>query len=109
MLTGIQETPPIVTTATGTGTFVLTGNGLQYDITVQNLSSDITAAHFHMGDSGVAGPVLMAITFNGNHASGTWTGLTKDQRNAILNRSIYANVHTVDHPDGEIRGQVLPQ
>ena len=106
-LTGMQETPPVATTAMGTGSFVLTLSGLQYDITVQGLSSDITAAHFHLGDSGIGGPAIFSITFVGNHATGTWTGITADQREAILNGVVYVNVHTTLHPDGEIRGQFL--
>ncbi len=108
-ITGAQEVPAVVTTASGTGTFVLTASGLQYDITVKNMSGTITGAHFHSGVAGVSGPVVRPITFTGNRAQGTWTGLTNDQRNAILNRSIYVNVHTTAHPDGEIRGQVVTQ
>lgn len=109
MLTGLQEIPYKVTTATGTGTFILTGNSLQYDITVKNMSGAITAAHFHQGDVGVVGSVAMAITFNGQRATGSWTNMTDLQRNAILDREIYVNVHTALNPDGEIRGQILPQ
>lgn len=109
LLTGIQEVPSVSTTATGTGSFTLTGNGLQYDITVQNLTSSLTAAHFHLGNSGTSGPVIQAITFSGNRSTGTWTGITNEQRSALLSRGIYVNVHTTNYPDGEIRGQLLPQ
>jgi hypothetical protein len=92
----------------GTGTFTLTESGLQYDITVRNLSSSLTAAHFHLGAAGVNGDILQSISFSGNRATGTWA-LTTDQRNAVLRGQIYVNVHTTNHPDGEIRGQVLVQ
>lgn len=108
-LNGTQETPSVATSATGTGTFILTANGLQYDISVKSLDSAITAAHFHSGTTGVAGPALTAITFVGNRATGTWVTLTDDQRNSLIYGGIYVNVHTVNHPDGEIRGQLLPQ
>ncbi len=108
MLTGIQEVPPVITTATGSGTFTLRANGLQYDVTVQNLSGSITAAHFHEGDSGISGPVVSpVITFVGNRATGTWTDIPDAQRNALLDRRIYVNVHTARYANGEIRGQVL--
>ena len=109
MLTGIQEIPARITTATGSGTFILTSTGLQYNITVRNMSGSITAAHFHEGATGIPGPVLSPITFVGQHATGTWTGITDVQRNALLDRRIYVNVHTAANPDGEIRGQLLPQ
>lgn len=106
-LNGAQQVPPVSTSASGTGTFVLTASGLQYDITVKNLSGGIAAAHFHHGLLGVNGPVLVPISFTGMHASGTWTSISTDDRNALLNGNIYVNVHTALHPDGEIRGQVL--
>lgn len=111
VLTGAQEVPFVSTTATGTGTFLLTSAGLQYDITLANLSGSlITGAHFHRGATGVSGPVLEPITFNSDlHAFGTWTDLTESERDDILNGLIYVNVHTQAYPNGEIRGQVLPE
>lgn len=106
-LNGAQETPSVSTTASGTGSFTLTTSGLQYDITVQGLSSAITAAHFHLGVTGQTGNVIVPITFTGNHASGTWSGITAQERDALLHDSVYVNVHTVNHSDGEIRGQVI--
>lgn len=108
-LNGVQERPSVSTSASGTGTFVLSASGLAYNITVQNLSSALTASHFHMGVSGVNGPVLMAISFNGNHAQGTWEDISNSQRNALLDEEIYVNVHTTNYPDGEIRGQIISQ
>lgn len=109
LLMGAKETPAVVTNASGTGTFVLTTNGLQYDITVRNMSgASITGAHFHQGASTVAGPVLMPITFTGTRATGTWN-LTNNQRNALLDGNIYVNIHTTQYPNGEIRSQVQAQ
>lgn len=108
VLSGAKEVPTTISTAMGTGTFMLTSTGLQYDITVKNLSGSITGAHFHQGASGVSGPVIMAITFTGNHAVGTWNNLTLDQRNWLLDGNVYVNVHTATYPNGEIRGQLNP-
>lgn len=107
-LTGDKEVPAVTTTMTGTGTFLLTSNGLRYDITVATMASGatITAAHFHRGSAGVSGPVVKEITFTGKRAVGTWTDLTAQQRNDLLNGLIYANIHTAANPNGEIRGQL---
>jgi hypothetical protein len=109
ILNGVKEVPPNVSMATGTGTFTLTSNGLQYDLTLKGLSgSVITGAHFHRGAAGVAGPVVEPITINTStlRTTGTWTDLTAGERDDLLAGRIYVNVHTNAYPNGEIRGQV---
>lgn len=108
-LNGSQEVPLVVTTATGTGSFTLTSAGLQYDITLHNMSgATVTGAHFHRGDVGVSGPVIEPIAVNTTmlRAAGTWTDLTSEERSLLLDGDVYVNIHTVAHPNGEIRGQV---
>lgn len=109
MLRGSHEVPIVPTAATGTGVFVLTSTGLEYDIQFQNLGSSFTAAHFHRGAAGVNGPVMREITFSGTSAVGTWTNLTNEERNAILNGEVYVNIHSANYPNGEIRGQLVVQ
>lgn len=109
MLSGANEVPTVVSLATGTGSFTLTSAGLQYDITLRNMSgSAITGAHFHRGDVGVNGPVVENLTFNATtlRATGTWADLTAEERSLLLAGDIYVNVHTNAYPNGEIRGQV---
>ena len=106
-LAGSLEVPPVQTDGRGTGQFTLNGNTLQYRIQVDHLSSGITAAHFHLGEPGVAGPVLQSISFSENLADGSWTGLTDQQLQDLRNGKIYVNVHTSTYPNGEIRGQVV--
>ena len=110
-LLGIREVPAVVSNASGTGTFVLTATGLRYDITLKALTgSFISGAHFHQGAAGVEGGVLEPINFNGGlRSTGTWEGLTAEERNLLIDGDVYVNVHTVAHPDGEIRGQVVAQ
>lgn len=110
MLNGANEVPLVVTTATGTGSFTLTSAGLQYDITLRNLSgSTITGAHFHRGDTGVNGPVIENLSFNTTtlRAMGTWADLTAEERSLLLAGDVYVNVHTNAYPNGEIRGQLV--
>jgi hypothetical protein len=111
-LTGSQENPAVETGASGTGYFVLTGEGLEYRITVEGL--EMTAAHFHREAIGRNGGVVRNISFNGsNTASGTWSPtddtqpLTDELIGDLFAGRLYVNVHTGDYPGGEIRGQVL--
>lgn len=108
-ITGAQEVPFVSTIATGTGTFNLTAAGLQYNITLKNMTGSITGAHFHQGAAGVNGAVLLPITFSGNTASGLWSAITSEQRNLLHSGQIYVNVHTAAYPNGYIRGQVVSQ
>ncbi len=105
-LTGDQEVPPVTSTGSGVGSFHLIGNDLHYEIAVQNLSSAMTAAHFHMAPRGEAGPVIETITMSGTTAVGTWMDLTADEIEQLDDELIYVNVHTTNHPSGEVRGQL---
>lgn len=112
-LIGAREVPPVLSAMTGSGTFTLTTTGVQYDIVISGAGtfsgSTITGAHFHRGAAGVNGPVVHPITVTGTHFTGTWTNLTEQDRNDLINGNIYVNIHTQAHPDGEIRGQVTAQ
>jgi hypothetical protein len=108
LLTGSREIPSVSSLLSGTGSFTLSGNDLQYSITLSGTGSGmVTGAHFHKGDANTEGGVWETITFNGMRATGTWTGLTAEERAALLSDGVYVNVHTNGYPDGEIRGQVL--
>lgn len=111
-LTGSQENPAIETDASGTGYFVLTDEGLNYQITVEGL--EITAAHFHREEIGRNGGVVRNLDFNGmKTTSGLWSPaddsqpLTDELIQDLFDEKLYVNVHTSDNPGGEIRGQVL--
>ncbi len=110
-LTAAQE-PHEVTpdTATGTASLTLTDAGLEFHVTVEGLSAEITNAHFHKAAVGVGGGVVHGIKddFDGNTASGVWTfedGLTDELADLLLG-NLYLNIHTGANPQGEIRGQV---
>jgi glucose/arabinose dehydrogenase/plastocyanin len=115
-LTGAAERPnPVVTTGTGTGTLVLEGNTLHFDIRYSGLSAPATLAHIH-GPATAAearGVLIDLAPFNGGAfgTSGTLSGsvtLSPEHKAHILAGKTYVNVHTTNNPGGEIRGQVAP-
>ena len=108
-LTGDQEVPPTGAAGLGTGTFRLGPAGLEFDITVQNLTGGISAAHLHLAPVGTNGGVVFNLGpfIAGNHIRGTWAGVTVAQIKDILKGNYYVNIHTAANPGGEIRGQVL--
>jgi hypothetical protein len=74
-----------------------------------NLTGPATAAHFHKGARGSAGPPIHTISLTGDSTIvGVWTGLTDADLQALANGEIYVNVHTTLNPNGEIREQMDP-
>jgi hypothetical protein len=124
-LTGKEQVPMVKTAAKGEATFKVSKDGkeIMYKLIVKNIV-DVTAAHIHEGSMGKnGGPVANLFIgpkkegkFSGTLAEGTIT--EKDLIGSLSGKSIsdlidmiktgnaYVNVHTDNHPDGEIRGQI---
>lgn len=107
-----SEVPP--TTSKGSGsvdaTYDTVTRTLQWTVTYQGLTGPATAAHFHgpapVGqNAGVQVPIPkegLAIPIKGSKE------LTETQVTELMGGRWYFNVHTKEHPAGEIRGQMLP-
>jgi hypothetical protein len=112
ILGGDEEVPPVATDASGVARFTLTGDKLSFEVAVRDIDN-ITAAHIHLGAPGANGGVVFPLyTGTGdfdpdNPISGELTLAPKDIMD-LLAGNYYVNVHTSDHPSGEIRGQVYP-
>jgi len=109
ILTGSQETPsPVVTPATGTGSFTLdAGKILSYNISFSNLSSSETAAHIHCCAATGAGASPLFTLPLGSPKVGTFGPLTAQQESDLNAGLMYVNIHSVNHGSGEIRGQIF--
>ena len=108
-LTGAEETPPVTTSASGTGTITVAADK-SVTGTVKTVGIEGTVAHIHVGAPGQSGPPI--ITLN-KGADGSWsvpTGskLTDDQYASFKAGNLYVNVHSAEHKAGEIRGQLKP-
>lgn len=113
-LTGQQQVPPVTTAGTGSAklNFDPATRVLTWTVTSSGLSGAATMAHFHgpAPEGKNASPVIW-ISKKGSPATGELTGqatLTPEQAQQFLAGDWYINVHTPDHPAGEIRGQVVP-
>lgn len=108
-LSGAEEVPEVITTGLGLAVIHYTIGQLSIDIDAQltGLSSDITGVHLHSGIPGENGPVIIDLSdlLVGNRISGR---LEVSIENLILlfSTNVYINVHTVNNPGGEIRGQL---
>ena len=108
-LTGAQETPPVTTSASGTGSITV-GADKSVSGTVKTKSIDGTMAHIHVGAPGKSGPPIITLT---KDADGVWkvpagSKLTDEQYASFKSGDLYVNVHSAMHQPGEIRGQIKP-
>lgn len=108
-LTGSHETPPVKTTARGSGVIeVLSDGSVSGKITTHGIKG--TMAHMHEGAPGKKGIPIMPL-LAGPHD--TWviprgSKLSREQYKEFLAGDLYINVHSSAHPGGEIRGQLKP-
>lgn len=130
-LSGANERPPVDTSATGTGRAELLGEPgryvINYSVSYQNLSSEPIGAHIHYSVappgapmSEQLGPIVEELDDfppDAPMTSGTIEGdwryddrtkpLTDALVDSLFDGELYFNVHSVNFPDGEIRGQIV--
>ncbi|MBD0383994.1 CHRD domain-containing protein [Paenibacillus sedimenti] len=125
ILRGRNEVPPVRTIASGNALFQLNRSGtqLRFILVIRNISR-VTQGHIHLGRIGQNGPVV-AFLFGPNKFGisvrrgvvrgvltnqdlvGQLEGKTiRDLIREIENGNAYVNVHTIQNPDGEVRGQI---
>ena len=125
---GDEEVPPVATRGRGTAVFSLStdGTALSYRLITAGVE-DITQSHIHLGAFGTNGPVVVflfglvpeGVSSSGVLAEGTITegdliprpaigfgGTMAELVAAMRSGGAYVNVHTLDFPGGEVRGQV---
>jgi hypothetical protein len=124
-LSGTNEVPPVTTSATGTAEFTVSEEQIEFTVDVTGILN-ATQAHIHTGREGENGPVRLNLCGTDDTSpctsgsgvlatgtNGTTVGsppITFDELvEAIQSDSAYANVHTEQNPNGEIRGQIVPQ
>lgn len=135
-LSGFNEVSPKLTNGAGSFKATINGSTLSYTLTFSGLSSDAIMAHIHFGQRGVNANVFLwlcdstaapgpagtpkcpakggTVTRSGvkatdiqgipsqNLSAGDFAGAVR----IIRSGDGYVNVHSVNFPGGEIRGQV---
>jgi hypothetical protein len=128
-LDGFQQVPSILSDGKGTFEAKISKDSttISYTLTYTGLSSAVTMAHIHFGQSGVNGGIMVWLCGGVKPAcpaSGTVTGTITAADivaipaqgiaagdfagavRAIESGNTYVNVHTSNFPSGEIRGQI---
>lgn len=79
-----------------------------WELSVENIAP-ATAAHIHVGRSGVAGPVVVGLSApTDGWSEGCATGVDKALIRDIIRHptKYYVNVHNADYPAGAVRDQL---
>jgi CHRD domain-containing protein len=108
-LTGSEETPPVTTSATGTGVIKI-ARDKSVSGSIKTTGIDGTVAHIHVGAPGQSGPPIITLD---KTADGVWSvpagsKLTDEQFASFKAGNLYVNVHSAEHKPGEIRAQLKP-
>lgn len=116
-LSGANEAPPVNTNASGVATAELDGSELTVQGSFSGLLSDLhevsgSSVHIHQGAPSVAGGIVfgLQVTTGTDLRIGTFSGsrkLSSEEQEAFKAGQFYVNVHTVNNPGGEIRGQLI--
>jgi hypothetical protein len=105
---GEQEVPAVTTDASGTGAITLnTSTGLIIG-TINVFDISPTMAHIHVGEAGVNGSVVLALTDtrDGVFTVPADTLLDMTQMDLMQVAGLYTNFHTTTNLSGEILGQI---
>jgi len=108
-LTGAEETPPVATSASGSGTInVGTDKSVSGSVTTKGIAG--TAAHIHLAAAGQKGPPVISLAKTSDDVWSVPAGstLTDEQYASYQAGNLYINVHSADNKGGEIRGQLKP-
>ncbi len=128
VLKGSREVPPVTTESKATAEFELEDNDkLEFELRAAGPITNAVAAHIHLGARGQNGPVV-AFLFE-SPAGVNFEDGDRISRGVLRNTNIiarpgfaptvsnlvqrirqgraYVNLHTVAHPGGEIRGQII--
>jgi hypothetical protein len=131
---GAQEVPVVLTSGQGRFSYRLQRGRLYWELSYSGLTSAVTQAHIHVGQTNVNGAIALFLCSNlANPPAGTQacpeapatiSGIADASHilaiagqnlaagdfqafaAAVRNGVTYANVHTASFPPGEIRGQL---
>ncbi|MDH6300876.1 CHRD domain-containing protein [Polynucleobacter sphagniphilus] len=108
-LTGSQEVPPVMTSASGVGAIMVAPDG-GVSGTITTTGIEGTMAHIHEAPMGQNGPVIVPFAKTSDNV---WTApagakLTDAQLQSLKSGNLYLNVHSATNKPGEIRAQLKP-
>ena len=109
-LNGASERPdPTSSTATGTATLTFNKETKIFTIVVTYSGMTATNGHIHKAAIEESGPPVFPFSTFTSPINYTSTALTAEQESDLFEELYYVNLHSTEFPNGEIRGQLLPE
>lgn len=88
-------------------------NGVRVDLIYSDLEEKATGAELHVGKSNENGTAIEKLALDINQSEGRVVGALFDVSPEVAERiragEAYLVITTIEHPDGVIRGQLVPQ
>lgn len=106
-ITSAQQLPPVATEAFGVAALTRWPASVLLLVNTTGLGA-ATAAHLHQGFAGASGDVLVDLMRDDEIPGQWWASDFVQHNGALAAGETYVNVHTPDHPAGEVRGQLVP-
>lgn len=112
-LSGAFEVPALETAASGTAEIAVnrTTRAVTGQLTVSGMTA--VAAHIHDAHAGANGPILIELEQSATDPNvfdvPASAVLTEEQFADLQNAGLYLNAHSEQFPDGEVRGQLVPE
>ena len=117
-LSGAAEVPAVSGEGTGSALVIVnnTGTKVTYVVTFRGLSGPVVAAHIHLGDPSVSGPVVLPLRAGRSPMVGTLYAANVTPAGDVANLAdliaamrgfrTYVNLHTAANPAGEVRANL---
>jgi hypothetical protein len=108
-LSGSQEVPPVMTSASGVGSIMVGPDG-SVSGTITTTGIEATMAHIHEAPMGQNGPVIVPFTKTADNVWSIPAGakLSDAQLQSLKSGNLYLNMHSAANKPGEIRAQLKP-
>ena len=107
-LAGDQEVPPVKSAGSGSGSITVGADkSVRGSVTTTGIAG--TAAHVHEAAAGKNGPVIIALTKDGDtYTVPAGAKLSDAQYASFQAGNLYVNIHTAANAGGEMRAQLKP-
>jgi len=101
-----QEVPTTQSFANGCAVIELSSDGTALSVYIEHDVNNTVSGHLHLAPPGVDGAIQFGFSDPSSPVLEVWNIDTTNAKN-LMNGQLYANIHSMAHSGGEIRGQVI--